>query len=195
MITNLENKLKFIELVDEMKNIYRTISLKSGRKENDAEHTFHLAIMCFVFLDDFPFLNQEKVIKLALLHDIVEIFAGDTYVYDDNMLSTKKQRELDSLAKIEEILGKEEFQKFKILIEEYEEKTTNEAKFVSQLDKLQPIIQIYMTGGKDFFEYKTDTKRLLEDKYYKINSEFGFDKILDIYFKKMKEGNMFYNEV
>ena len=193
MIKNIEKKLKFIELIDEMKNVYRTISLKSWRKENDAEHSYHLAMMCFIFLEDFPLLDQEKVIKLALLHDIVEIFAWDTYVYDDKMLSTKKQREIDSLNKLEEILWQEEFEKFKKIIEEYEEKTSNEAKFVSQLDKLQPIIQIYMTWWKDFIEYKTDTNRLIKDKYSKINSDFWFDKILDIYFEKMKNENMFYN--
>lgn len=194
MITNLENKLKFIELIDEMKNIERTISLKWWRKENDAEHSYHLAMMCFIFLEDFPLLDQEKVIKLALLHDIVEIFAWDTYVYDDKMLSTKKQREIDSLNKLEEILWQEEFKKFKKIIEEYEEKTSNEAKFVSQLDKLQPIIQIHMTWWKDFIQYKTDTNRLIKDKYSKINSDFWFDKILDIYFEKMEKWNMFYNK-
>lgn len=82
MITNLENKLRFIELVDEMKSITRTITLKCGRKESDADHSYHLAMMVLTFAEDFPGLDILKCLKLALLHDLVEIFAGDTYIFD-----------------------------------------------------------------------------------------------------------------
>ena len=82
MITNLKNKLKFIELMDEMKNVARVISLRNNTFENDAEHSFHLALMVIVFWEDFPELDLLKCLKLALLHDLVEIYAGDTYFLD-----------------------------------------------------------------------------------------------------------------
>ena len=82
MITNLESKLRFIELIDEMKSINRTITLRCGRKESDADHSYHLAMMVMIFIDDFPGLDALKCLRLALLHDLVEIFAGDTYIFD-----------------------------------------------------------------------------------------------------------------
>lgn len=192
MITNLENKLKFIELVDEMKNIKRTITLKSWRAESDADHSYHLAIMVLTFIDDFPYLDVLKCIKIALLHDIVEIYAGDTYFFDEEKIKTKKQRELDSLNKLEEILWKTNFEDFREIIEDYEEKVSKEAIFVGQLDKLHPIIQIYLTWWKDFHIHKAKKDEVIANKYNRINDEFGFRHILDIYFKKMLDKNMFY---
>jgi|GEM_PF-5437389 len=75
MLTNLEKKLKFIEIVDEMKYIKRIIYLKDNFLENDAEHSYHLALMVMTFIDDFSELDYEKCLKLALIHDIVEIYA------------------------------------------------------------------------------------------------------------------------
>ena len=84
MIKNLENKLKFIELLDQMKDIERAMLLRNGRRENNAEHSFHLAMIVIVFIEDFPELDELKVIKMALFHDIVEIFAWDTIIFDKN---------------------------------------------------------------------------------------------------------------
>jgi 5'-deoxynucleotidase YfbR-like HD superfamily hydrolase len=75
MITNLKNKLKFIELVDKMNEIKRAIILQSGEKESDSEHSFHLAIMVTIFISDFPKIDELKAVKIALFHDLVEIFA------------------------------------------------------------------------------------------------------------------------
>ena len=90
MITNIESKLKFIELVDDMKNIERAIRLRNGREETNAEHSYHLAMMVIIFADDFPKLNILRSVKLALLHDIVEIFAWDTVIFDKKMEKTKR---------------------------------------------------------------------------------------------------------
>lgn len=192
MISNLEKKLIFIELLDEMKNIKRALFLRNWNHENDAEHSFHLAFMIMIFIDDFPFLDMEKCLKLALVHDIVEIFAWDTVVYDKVWESTKEKREKEALKRFEEILWKEYFFKYKALIKEYDERKTKEAKFVYQLDKIQPKIQIIMEWWKSWKTYKVKKKDLLEKDYKKVDSEFWFDKILDIYFKKAEKWNMFY---
>lgn len=194
MITNLENKLKFIELMDEMKSIERAIFLKNWRRENNAEHSFHLAMMVLIFIEDFPELDSYKCLKMALLHDIVEVFAGDTVIFDAKMEATKEEREIKAIWQLEEVLWKDNFFFIKEIIEEYMKKTSLEAQFVNQIDKFQPIMQIVMEGGKTWHKFKFDKTKLIENKYSKIDDKFWLIKILDRYFEKAEKENMFYNE-
>ena len=194
MITNIQNKLKFIELMDEMKNIERAIFLRNWRQENDAEHSFHLAMMVIVFIDDFPALNTEKCLKIALLHDIVEVFAGDTVIFDKNMEVTKVERERKAILQLEEVLWKNEFKSFRDIIEEYMDRSSIEAEFVHQIDKFQPIVQIVMEWWKTWNHFKFDKTQLIENKYKKIDDKFWLMKVLDIYFEKAERENMFYSE-
>ncbi len=192
MITNLKNKLKFIELLDEMNNIKRVITLKWWEKESDAAHSFQLAMIASVLLPDFGELDELKCIKIALYHDLVEIFAWDTYFLDKENKRTKNEREKKSLDKLESVLWKENFKDFKKLIIEYEEKSSKEALFIYQLDKLQPIIQIYLWWWIEFHTYKAIKKDVIENKYSKIDDTFWLRKILDIYFDRMEKEKMFY---
>ena len=192
MIKNLQNKLKFIELIDEMKNIERAIRLKNWREETNAEHSFHIAMMVIVFIEDFPELDSLKCIKMALFHDLVEIFAWDTVIFDEKMEKTKKQRELRAIWQLEEVLWKKDFKNIKVLIEEYEDRGSLEAEFVHQIDKIQPIIQIVMEGGSSWHEYKIDKDKLMSKKYSQINDKFGLMKLLDWYFEKAEKENMFF---
>ena len=162
-ISNLKNKLAFIELLDEMNHIERVITLKSWKKECDASHSYQLAMIASVLLPDFEELDE-----------------------------LKKQREKESLAKIENVLWKENFKEFKKLINEYEEKSSKEALFIYQLDKLQPIIQIYLWWWADFHTYKALKKDVIENKYSKIDNSFWLREILDFYIEKMEKENMFY---
>ena len=98
-----------------------------------------------------------------------------------------------SLLRIEELVGKDQFREFRSIIDEYESHETREAQFVYQLDKLHPIIQIYMTGGRDFQIHQTNKQELIMNKYNKIDDTFGFREILDRYFAQMGKGNMYYN--
>ena len=120
MIKNLQNKLKFIELIDEMKSIKRAIFLRNWRQETNAEHSYHLAMMVIVFSEDFPELNIEKCLKVALIHDLVEVFAWDTVIFDKKMEKTKKEREAKAVLQLEEVLWKDSFKEIKNLILEYE---------------------------------------------------------------------------
>jgi len=193
MIKNLENKLKFIELMDEMKNIERAMFLKIWKQETNAEHSFHLAMIVLVFIEDFPELDAFKCVKMALYHDLVEIFAWDTVIFDEKMEKTKKQRELKAIWQLEDVLWKQDFKNIRDLIEEYEQKGSLEAEFVHQIDKFQPIIQIVIEWWKSWHKWKIDKNKLVE-KYKKIDDNFGLIKVLNKYFEKAEKENMFYNE-
>lgn len=191
MITNLEKKLKFVELVDEMKNIKRAIFLKDWNRESDAEHSYHLALMVMIFIEDFPNLNYEKTIKLALIHDLLEIYAWDTIVFDKEAEKTKKEREENSLIRLKKEL-KDLLPEFVELLDEYESKNSLESKFVYSLDKVQPVIQNVTEWWKAWHKWKYDFDEIKKRQYSKIYPEFWFDKILDIYFEKAFKEKIFY---
>lgn len=191
MIKNLEKKLKFLELVDEMKLIKRAIFLRDWSQESDAEHSYHLALIVMIFIEDFPELNYEKAIKLALIHDLVEIYAWDTIVFDKKAEKTKEEREKQALIKF-----KNEFQdilpEFIELIEEYEERISKEAKFVYSIDKIQIIIQNVMEWWNSWKKWKYGFDEVKKRQYSKIYPEFWLDNILDIYFERAEREKICY---
>jgi len=193
MIKNLEEKLKFIELMDEMKNIQRAIYLKDKKQETNAEHSFHLAMMVLVFAEDFPQLDVEKCIKLALIHDIVEIYAWDTVVLDKEMTKTKKEREKKALDRLEKEFWKV-LPNIIELLKEYEDKSSQEARYVYSLDKIQPIIQVVMEWWRTWHDWKIDFEKIKKRQYSKIYPEFWLDIILDKYFQEAEKEKMFYND-
>ena len=193
MLKNLEEKLKFIELIDEMKNINRAVLLKNDRQETNAEHSFHLAMMILVFADDLKEkIDIFKVLKLALVHDLVEIYAWDTIFLVDSKtkLNTKKQREENAFKKL-----KKEFwwilPEILDLIKEFEERKTKESIFVYQIDRLQPLIQYVMEWWKGWHKWKFNKTKLIK-KYDEIfkNDEFWLKEIVDKYFKKAEKENL-----
>ena len=193
MIKNLEEKLKFIELMDEMKNIQRAIYLKDKKQATNAEHSFHLAMMVLVFAEDFPQLDVEKCIKLALIHDIVEIYAWDTVVLDKEMTKTKKEREKKALDRLEKEFWKV-LPNIIELLKEYEDKSSQEARYVYSLDKIQPIIQVVMEWWRTWHDWKIDFEKIKKRQYSKIYPEFWLDIILDKYFQEAEKEKMFYND-
>ncbi len=194
MIKNLQNKLKFIELIDKMKDIDRAIYLKNWKQENDAEHSYHLAMMTIVFSEDFPELNLEKCIKFALIHDLVEIYAWDTIaVIDLEWLKTKEKREKDAINRLEKEFWNILWNILD-LIKEYESKASKEARFVYSLDKIHPIIQNVIVKWKGWRKWNYNLEKTKENQYSKVYSEFWLEKVLDIYFEKAEKENMFYNE-
>lgn len=194
MIKNLQNKLKFIELMDNMKDIDRAIILKNWKQENDAEHSYHLAMMVIVFMDDFSDLDIEKCLKFALIHDLVEIYAWDTIALVDlEWLKTKEKREKDALDRLEKEFWSVLWNVID-LIKGYESKESKESRFVYSLDKVQPIIQNVLAKWGGWHKWKYDFDKIKERQYSKIYPEFWLDKILDIYFEKAEKENMFYKE-
>lgn len=147
----LIKQIEFIIEIDKLKSIFRQTVLKSGegRRENDAEHSWHLAIMA-VLLSEYA--NEKDidvlhVVKMVLIHDIVEIDAGDTYCYDEKGNMDKLERELKAADRIFNILPEGQAKELRALWDEFEERVTIEARFAAALDRLQPVLLNYAADG------------------------------------------------
>ena len=151
----LQKQMEFILEVDKVKQIVRQTYLTDGtRKENDAEHSWHLALMA-VLLKEYANeeVNLEKVIPMVLIHDLVEIDAGDTYAYDRAGLATQRDRETKAADRIFGMLPEDQGRRFRNLWEEFEAYETAEAKFAHVLDNCQPLILNDASGGKSWKEH------------------------------------------
>ena len=151
----LKKQMYFILEMDKMKSIMRQTYLANGeRKENDAEHSWHLALMAVLLKE---YANEEvdlaKVIPMVLLHDLVEIDAGDTYAYDQAGLATQRARETKAADRIFGMLPEDQGTKFRNLWEEFEAYETAEAKFAHVLDNCQPLLLNDASGGKSWKEH------------------------------------------
>ncbi|MFR3767468.1 MAG: HD domain-containing protein [Blautia sp.] len=151
----LKKQMEFIVEVDKVKNIIRQTYLADGnRKENDAEHSWHLALMA-VLLKEYS--NEEvdlaKVVPMVLIHDLVEIDAGDTYAYDEAGAATKRERETKAADRIFGMLPQDQCSWFRELWEEFEAYETPEAKFAHVLDNCQPLLLNDASNGKSWAEH------------------------------------------
>lgn len=151
----LKKQIEFMIEIDKMKNLYRqTYVLGEDRKENDAEHSWHLGILAFLLAEysNSP-VDILKTVKMVLIHDIVEIDAGDTYCYDSEGNRSKAEREEKAAKRIFGILPDNQCAEFYSLWREFEECETEEAKFASVLDRLQPLILNYSKDGISWKEH------------------------------------------
>ena len=154
-MTRLEQQMKFIEELDKNKGIIRqNYALEGERKENDAEHMFHLAAMAAVLSEhaNEP-VDVLKVMTMVLIHDAVEIDAGDTYAYDVEGNATKRQREVKAADRIFHILPPDQEEYFRGLWEEFEANETPEARFAHTLDNVQPPMLNHTSHGKAWKEH------------------------------------------
>ena len=140
--TRLDKQKAFILEADKLKKIERQTYLHDGlRKENDAEHSWHLALMALLLGE---YANEKidtlRVMAMVLIHDMVEIDAGDTYAYDKAAHKTKRERELKAAERIFSILPQDQAEYFRGLWDEFEEGETMEAKFAHSLDNVQPLM-------------------------------------------------------
>ena len=145
----IEEQLNFIREIDKEKEIFRQTYLADGsRKENDAEHAWHMAIMTMLLSE---YANEKidvlKTVGMLLIHDIVEIDAGDTYAYDAENLKTQKAREDAAKERIFSILPEEQKEELIKLFDEFEAYETAESKFAHVMDNLQPLILNNSNGG------------------------------------------------
>jgi len=161
----LKKQIEFIIEVDKLKQIYRqTLLMDGSRNENDAEHSWHLALMAMVLHEYSPKkdLDITKVLKMLLIHDLVEIYAGDTFCYDEKANLSKAERELEAAERLFNILPPDQSQEFRALWDEFEERKTPEALFASSLDRIQPLICNYLTGGHTWVKYGIKSDKVLE---------------------------------
>ena len=160
----LEQQFEFIREIDKEKFIGRQTYLSDGRrKENDAEHAWHMAIMTILLSE---YANEEidvlKTVTMLLIHDIVEIDAGDTYAYDEEAKKTQKEREQKAAERIFGLLPPDQGEKFKKIWEEFEARETKEASFARTMDNLQPVMLNDATDGKAWVEHGVHLEQIMK---------------------------------
>ena len=160
----LDSQFEFIREIDGLKKISRQIYLSDGsRKENDTEHSWHLALMA-VLLSEYANENVDllRVITMVLVHDIVELDAGDTYAYDDAGNATKREREVAAADRIFNILPADQAKYLRNLWDEFEEDSTPEARFAHTLDHVQPVMLNDASGAKAWKEHAIKLSQVLK---------------------------------
>jgi len=173
-------ELNFLTEIDKLKNVFRQSLLTDfSRRENSAEHSWHLA-MAVVVLKTYanePLLNMEKVITMALIHDIVEIDAGDTYAYDAKANEGKFDREMAAANRIYGLLPDIENNDLKELWLEFEARQTPEAIFVDAVDRFMPMMLNYLTQGRQWLAHGV-TRQIVEERNHVISQ--GSEKLWQI---------------
>jgi putative hydrolase of HD superfamily len=161
----LARQMAFIVEIDKMKRIYRQNYVINGgeRRETDAEHSWHLAVMALLLAEhtDRP-VDGVRAAKMALLHDLVEIDAGDTYCYDQAGLLDQAEREQQAAKRIFGLLPDDQAGEWIALWEEFEAGLTPEARFAAALDRLQPLLLHYHTEGRSWQEHGITSAKVIE---------------------------------
>lgn len=145
----LKRQIEFAITIDKMKNVFRRSLITDGsRRENDAEHSWHFAMLAML-LEEYSAekINIERVLKIALVHDLVEVYAGDTFAYDSKGNADKFEREIAAAEKLFGSLDEEQGAEMRALWDEFEEMETPEARYANAIDRIQPLMLNFMTNG------------------------------------------------
>ena len=192
-MTRLEQQIRFITEIDKVKNIFRQTYLADGkRKENDAEHSWHIALMAYLLQEhaEEP-VDVPRVMLMMLIHDLVEIDAGDTYAYDSEGAKTKREREVRAAERIFGLLPEDQERYFRELWDEFEDYESADAKYAHLLDNFQPLLLNDASGGRSWSEH--DVKK---SQIYKRNekvaetSETVWECMQEIVQKHIDAGNV-----
>ncbi len=193
MNKRIEKQLAFSLEIDKVKNIFRQTHLSGmGRRENDAEHSWHMALMAYLLRE---YANEEvdisRVMLMCLVHDIVEIDAGDTYAYDTEALQTQKEREDAAKQRIFSILPEDQAKELIALFDEFEAYETPESKFAHAMDNIQPLMLNDSNDGHDWKEHSVTADQVYKrQRKAKLGSEKVFEVIDGIIQKNIKKGNL-----
>ena len=164
MTQRLQNQLKFLAIADEMKHVFRQTKLIDGsRYENDAEHSWHFALMAITLFEHNALdgVNIDRVTKMAIVHDLVEIYAGDTPAQDIAANVGKEEREREAADKLFALLPSEQGQEFRNLWEEFDAMETPDAIYASAVDRFQSMFLLYKNGeGSAWVKFKATTGRV-----------------------------------
>lgn len=154
--------LKFTAEVDKMTSISRrTLLINKSRRENDAEHSWHIALMAMLFKDYAPEgCDVSRSVQMCIVHDLVEIYAGDTFAYDVNANKDKEEREQKAADKLFGELSSELGKEFRQLWEEFDTMETPEAKYAAAMDRLQPFLHNTLTDGHTWKEGKPSVENV-----------------------------------
>ena len=186
MDERLKKQLAFSLEIDKEKNIFRQTHLSGhGRNENDAEHAWHMAIMAYLLRE---YANEEvdiaRVMLMCLIHDIVEIEAGDTYAYDTEGKKSQKAREDAAKEKLYSLLPEDQKQELTALFDEFEEYQTAEAKFAHAMDNLQPLLLNHSNNGGDWKEHQVSAQQVYGRQ---TNTKLGSEKLFEVTDKIIQE--------
>lgn len=189
----LDKLINFTKLLEEFRTVERVIRVTSqDRWENDTEHSYNLAMMAWYIVSSTKTdLDQDKVIRYALVHDFLEVYAGDTYIYseDKSHLESKHERERAAIVKLRETLS--EFPELHDSIDAYEARQDAESRFVYALDKIEPMIHLYLDNGRTWKEGKVTLEMVYENKKDKValSPEIKpyFDELMQLLKSKEKE--------
>ena len=193
MNERLKQQLDFILEIDKEKNILRQTHLSGhGRRENDAEHAWHMAIMAYLLKD---YANEPvdiaKVMIMCLIHDIVEIDAGDTYAYDTEGLKTQKAREDAAKERIFSLLPEDQKKELTSFFDEFENYQTPESKFAHSMDNLQPLLLNNSNGGGDWREHGVTAEQVYgRQSKTRLGSEQLFEVVDRIIRENIEKGNI-----
>ena len=188
MNERLIQQMAFCLEIDKEKSIFRQTHLSGhGRRENDAEHAWHMAVMAYILKE---YSNEEidiaKVMLMCLIHDIVEIDVGDTYAYDPKGHETKKERESRAKERIYSLLPMDQKEELAGLFDEFEDGVSAEARFAHAMDNLQPLILNNSNGGSDWMEHGVSASQVYgrqsktlegSKKLYEVTREIIEDNI------------------
>jgi len=186
MDERLQKQLDFILEIDKEKNIFRQTHLSGhGRNENDAEHAWHMAIMAYLLQE---YSNEKidvaRVMLMCLIHDVVEIDAGDTYAYDAEGLKTQKAREEAAKERLYSMLPEDQKADLVTIFDEFEERKTPEAKFARALDNLQPLILNNSNDGGDWKNHDVTAKQVYGRQ---SRTREGSEKLFEVTDRILKE--------
>lgn len=191
----LQKLLGFAKILNEFQRVERVIRVEgSDRWENDVEHSYDLAMLAwYILATTETTLNHDKVIRYALIHDFLEVYAGDTYNFstDTTHLASKHEREAAAAVKLRETLS--EFTELHETIDAYEKRNDAESRFVYALDKIEPVIQLYLDGGRTWKEKEVTLEMVYENKKDKValspEIKAYFDELMELLQKE--EGKLF----
>lgn len=189
----LKKQLDFVLEMDKLKYIERQSYVVDGsRHENDSEHSWHLALMAMLLSE---YANEEvdvlRVIKMVLIHDAVEIDAGDTYAYDDAGNATKRQREEQAADRIFNLLPEDQAKEMRAIWEEFEAAETPEAKFANALDRVQPIMLNDITDGRAWREHGVAASQVINrNQNTHLGSEVLWEHAKNLVERNKEKGNL-----
>ena len=179
MDERMAKQIAFALELDKEKSVFRQTHLSGhGRNENDAEHAWHMAIMAYLLKEysNEP-IDIARVMIMCLIHDVVEIDAGDTYAYDFEGLVTQKAREDAAKERIFSLLPEDQKEEFIAFFDEFEANETAEAKFAHSMDNFQPLILNNSNGGGDWKEHGVSAKTVYGRQ---SKTKEGSEKIFEI---------------
>lgn len=186
MDERIAKQIAFALELDKEKSVFRQTHLSGhGRNENDAEHAWHMAIMAYLLKE---YSNEPvdiaRVMIMCLIHDVVEIDAGDTYAYDSEGLATQKAREDAAKERIFSLLPEDQKLEFTAIFDEFEANETAEAKFAHSMDNFQPLILNNSNGGGDWKEHSVTAKKVYGRQ---SRTKEGSEKLYEITDKIIQE--------